>query len=230
MLLGLGLTDCKPKAGGKCQLGQAACTDPRNALACQGGVFVDIPCKGKGGCVLDRVTKKVTCDDSVAEEGDGCLMSDSDNWACSPDNTKALICKSGKFALNLNCRGDRKCHINSFSETISCDIHKAQKGDPCPRPGVTACSTDFKQMLICKDGAFETFRYCRGTTGCALRSDEAFCDESIAELNDPCGRSGFLACSEDGKSELECRSGKFQQVRDCKKTGCHFMNGRVDCN
>jgi hypothetical protein len=233
LLVGAG---CKPKIGQKCSAGQATCVDAHNALACgTDSTFAAVPCKGPQGCQQDRSTKKVQCDDSIADEGDGCMASQAENWACSVDKKKALICEDGKFKLNYQCRGPKACQIKhdwlKMQDTVECDTHLQAKGDPCQKPGTFACSADYKTMLQCKDGKFDLYRYCRGAQGCTVKESGDFnCDESIAELNDPCGVPGMLVCAADAKSELKCEGGKFVRARECKKAGCHITAyNRIDC-
>ncbi len=230
------LASCKPKVGAACQAGQATCADAKNALACGPDLKLGlVPCKGIGGCSQNRTTKRVACDDEVADVGDACLLSQAENWACSVDKKRALICEGGKFVLNYECRGPKGCKITNDpikqQDTVNCDTSLQNKGDPCKKPGGFACSADYKQLLQCKDGAYDLYRYCRGATACSIKASGDYnCDESIAELNDPCGRPGMIVCGSDAKSELTCTGGKFVHARDCKRTGCHIMaDNRIDC-
>ncbi len=230
------LINCKAKPGGKCALGQGSCADAKDALSCGPDLkLVAVSCKGPAGCVMERSTNRVNCDDSVADEGDACLLSHAENFACSSDHKKSLKCDGGTFKVHENCRGPKACKIKhdwaTSSDEVACDIHLQQKGDPCMKPGNFACSVDYKQMLQCKDGIFDTYRYCRGATACSLRKEtEVNCDESVAELNDPCGVPGMLACASDGKNELSCQGGKFTKARECKRLGCHLTAANhIDC-
>jgi hypothetical protein len=230
------LASCKPKLGSKCSPGQATCADAHNAMACGADMTLQlVPCKGVQGCTQDKATKKVQCDDEIADEGDGCMLSQSENWACSVDKKRALICEEGKFKLNYECRGPKACSIKhdwaKMQDTVSCDTSLQAKGDPCKKPGAFACSADFKQLLQCKDGKFDLYRYCRGATACSIKeSGDYNCDESMAELNDPCGVPGMVVCAMDTKSELTCQGGKFVHARDCKRSGCHITAyNRIDC-
>src|SRR5437867_2729578 len=103
----IALAGCKPRAGSKCKVGQVVCEDAANVLACQGGVFVEAHCRGAGGC--SKLGTKVTCDDSIAEEGDPCLDAESENRACSTDKKKSLLCEDGKFQTVQLCRGPKGC-------------------------------------------------------------------------------------------------------------------------
>jgi hypothetical protein len=218
------LVGCKPKPGGSCKVGQVACEDPGSVLACQGGVFVEAHCRGPGGCA--KVGSKVTCDDSLAEDGDACLQAESENRACSPDKKLSLLCEDGKFKTVQTCRGHNGCRITG--EIVTCDSHIAQKDDPCPKPGQSACTADFKTRLVCKDGRMAFDRNCRGLTGC--RESDFSCDESVSELGDPCGVAGMKACGTDQKNELVCQGGQYVVKRECKKLGCHVLANRsIDC-
>jgi len=221
LFLGVG---CKPKAGKKCQVGQVVCEDPANVLACQGGVFVEAHCRGPAGCT--KLGTKVTCDDSIADEGDPCLDAESENRACSTNKKKSLLCDAGKFKAIQFCRGPKGCQIHG--EVVTCDSQVAEKADPCLKPGTFACSTDFKTRLICKEGKFQFDRFCRGNSGC--RDFDFSCDESISEIGDPCGVPGMVGCSVDGKEELVCQGGQYIAQRQCRKHGCHVTANRgIDC-
>jgi RNA polymerase sigma factor (sigma-70 family) len=178
---------------------------------------------------------EATVIDSIADEGDGCMLSQAENWACSVDKKKALICEEGKFKLNYECRGPKACSIKhdwlAMQDTVTCDTSLQAKGDHCKKAGSFACSADQKLLLQCKDNKFDLYRYCRGATACSIKEDGNYnCDESMAELNDPCGVPGMVVCSLDTKSELSCQGGKFVHARDCKKAGCHITAyNRIDC-
>jgi hypothetical protein len=218
------LIGCKPKAGGKCNVGQALCESAGGVLACQGGVFVSSHCRGPNGCT--KLGNKVTCDDSIADEGDTCLMSESENHACSVDKKKHLVCEDGKFKTVQLCRGPKACTMHG--DLVTCDSHLAVKDDPCQKPGTFACSLDAKTRLICKDGKMAFDRYCRGQSGC--RDSDFSCDESISEIGDPCGVPGMVGCSVDGKQEVVCQGGQYVAQRLCKKLGCHVTAKRgIDC-
>lgn len=215
---------CKPKAGKKCQVGQVVCEDSTNVLACQGGIFVEAHCRGPGGCT--KLGSKVSCDDSIADESDSCLATESLNHACSTDKKKSLLCDDGKYKAVQFCRGPKGCQMHG--EIVSCDTKVAQKDDPCPKPGAFACSMDLKTRLICREGKFSFDRFCRGTNGC--RDFDFSCDESISDVGDPCGVPDMVACSVDGKQELVCRGGQYFAQRQCKKLGCHVTQKRgIDC-
>lgn len=221
------LTACGKRVGSSCKPGESLCMDEKNALVCHGGKLEKVACAGPLGCV--KIQDRASCDDSVASEGDPCMGETDEEYACSPDNKRALVCKDGKFALYLECRGKGGCSL--LGHAVSCDTSIAAKGDPCRSQGAIACSEDGKQMLECRQGRFETHRYCRGQYGCSLKGEAPTCDETLSLEGDPCGLPGLVVCSVDGSRELICQGGAFMKSRSCKK-GCTVTNrpGRpIDC-
>ena len=200
---------CKPKPGGKCQAGQAACEDSSTVLACDGEVFAEAKCRGAAGCAKNGA--KVTCDQSTAQEGDACVAQDADARACSVDKRSALACVNGKFAIVEACDGPNGCTPKGAKP--ACDATLAKKGDACARAGDSACGLDQKSRLLCTAGKWMLDRYCRGPKGCMLPSFG--CDEEISDVGDPCGNPGYLACGLDHATELVCQGGQFVRSRAC---------------
>jgi hypothetical protein len=218
---------CGKSVGSKCKPGEALCTDKGNALSCQGGKLVAVACRGPLGCT--KFQEKASCDDSEAAEGDTCMGEGDDEYACSVDKKRALVCKNGRFERYLECRGKSGCAL--LGRQISCDTSVAAKNDPCKVQGASACAVDQKEMLVCRDGKFGHYRYCRGQAGCYTKDDAPACDETLSQELDECGLPGFVVCSEDGKSELICQGGRFVKARACK-TGCTVIaggRGGIDC-
>lgn len=218
---------CGKREGSSCKKGQSLCLDGKTALACQGDKLAKVSCAGPLGCT--KFQDHANCDDSVATEGDACMGEAEEEYACSPDKKRALVCQGGKFALYLECRGKAGCSL--LGRTVSCDTSVASKGDPCKTQGAVACSADQKQMLECRAGRFEVHRYCRGQYGCSFKGEQPSCDETLSRDGDPCGLPGHVVCSEDGKAELICQGGSFMRSRGCKK-GCTVTSrpGRpIDC-
>ncbi len=221
----------KPKAGDKCDVGQAVCLDPANVMACQGGVFIDAHCRGPGGC--SKLGTRVSCDDSIAEAGDACLESSAQNRACSGDKKESLLCAGGSFKPVEACRSPNACKITG--DSVTCDSKLAEKGDLCTAPGTFACTPDLKARLACKeprlppDGTRFAFdRYCKGPTGC--HTSDMACDETISDVGDPCGVSGMFACTTDGSAELQCQGGQYVKDHRCPKSGCRVLpQGRIEC-
>lgn len=218
---------CSKKAGSSCKGNESMCLDKKTALSCRQGAFVEVACAGPLGC--SKYQDHANCDTSIAKPGQAC-MGEEDEYACTGNGKRALVCsKSGSFGLYLECRGKNGCSM--LGRTPSCDVSVAEKGDPCKTTGALACSTDQKQMMICRDGKFAVHRYCRGQNGCANPGETPTCDESLSLQGDPCGVPGQVVCSEDGKSELVCQGGVYAMSRPCR-TGCTVTSkpGRpIDC-
>ena len=99
-VLVVGLWECKPKPGSSCQYnGKIRCDDPSTALLCRKNVVVAIPCRGPQGCKAPPGGDGV-CDDDLAQEGDPCQDTLNENYACSTDHAKELLCKDGKFVVD----------------------------------------------------------------------------------------------------------------------------------
>jgi len=217
---------CGKKPGGSCKGAESTCVDKKTALACRGGTFTEVTCGGPLGCA--KYQDHANCDTSVAAAGEACL-GDDDEYACSPDQKHAFVCKGGKFEPYLECRGKAGCTM--LGRTVSCDTSIAEKGDSCKTQGAVACGTDQKHMLVCRDGKFVLYRYCRGQHGCFERGETPSCDETLSVAGDPCGIPGQVVCATDGKSELVCQGGVFTKSITCK-TACTVTNrpGRpIDC-
>lgn len=212
---------CKPREGSSCKGTESFCADPATALACHGGKLVKVSCKGPLGC--SRYEDHANCDEAVANEGDACMGESDDEYACSPDKTRALVCKGGTFARHLECRGKGGCSVDG--RTLACDTSIARANDPCKAQGALACSDDGKEVLGCELGRFGQRRFCRGPGGCTLRGDTPDCDDSIALDGDPCTTNGYIACAVDGKRELVCENGRFSMSRACRRSGCTVRKG-----
>jgi hypothetical protein len=224
IVLGAG---CKAKPGGTCKAGKDTCLDPKVALHCgKESKYVEVKCGGPLGCL--KLGTHMSCDTSIAEIDAPCFSESEDDFACTPNKKKAVVCKDSKFQLSLECRGPKGCSM--VGKSMSCDNTIAEKGDPCSKPGNYACSVDSKNMFICKDGKWDVWRYCRGRDACQVKLTDVSCDVSVSDLNDPCGVPGSLACSSDSKVQLICRGGKFVHDRECKKQGCNLTNNkRIEC-
>ena len=131
------LSQCKglkPTPGAPCMVGnnKFQCTDPSNALLCQNGKWVTMPCRGPRGC--RGVGTSQTCDDDLAQEGDACVQTLNENYSCSVDHTKELICKDGKFATVRTCKGPKKCTVTG--DMITLRRQPGRRGRPVRRrPG-----------------------------------------------------------------------------------------------
>jgi hypothetical protein len=221
----------KPQAGGKCSNnGQYVCADPQSALLCQDGTFAPIACRGPKGCAGTGTASQ--CDDDLANEGDGCLTTLNENYACSTDHAKELLCKNGKFTEVRSCKGTKACSITG--DSLHCDDSLADPGDPCVEEAGDAnyaCSTDKSLEVVCKGGKFGQSNSCRGTKGCWIGGDTVHCDMSFAREGDICRPVDNHSCSEDAKSEMLCSPQmKWTKKRDCKREGCKVKGNEVYCN
>jgi hypothetical protein len=228
LLLGaLLVTACGKRAGGVCKPGESVCTDKTTVLTCRGGTFTEVACRGALGC--NKYQDHANCDDSVANEGEACVGAIDEEYACSTDKRRALVCKNGRFERYLLCRGKAGCAMLGLQ--VSCDTSISAKGDPCKVQGSSACSDDQKELLICENGSFAHHRYCRGRAGCYTKDDAPACDETLSLEGDECGLPGFVVGSVDGRSELICQGGRFAKSRACK-TQCTVIGGGrggIDC-
>ena len=142
MLVALGVwcfgaaVGCRPAPGGKCDHGEARCLDANTQLVCDNGVFVDVPCRGKGGCVT--VQESTTCDISRNQAGDRCGKTDEGAAVCAGDKAM-LACHSGKFET-VACLGPRGCELASGK--ANCDQSVANPGDPCSQDKAKACTAE----------------------------------------------------------------------------------------
>lgn len=91
----------------------ACSVDKKTALVCKNGVFVQSgQCKGPNGCKITGSKDagfKVSCDDSIANQGDACDK--EDHYSCSSDARLILKCKSKKFDIEDRCKPKEKCEI-----------------------------------------------------------------------------------------------------------------------
>jgi hypothetical protein len=226
-LVAILIAACGRSVGGKCKPGEAICATKTTALSCQGGKLTEVACRGPAACTTFQ--EHANCDDSVASEGETCMGEGDEEYACSVDKRRALICKNAKFERYLECRGKAGCAL--LGHQISCDTSVAAKSDPCKVQGASACSEDQKEMLICRDGRFAHYRYCRGQAGCYSKDDAPACDETLSLEGDECGLPGFVVCSVDAKSELLCQGGRFVKSRSCRTSCTVIAGGRggIDC-
>ncbi len=206
---------CKAREGSACRKGESTCLDKETALTCVAEKYVRAPCAGPLGCT--KFEAHANCDNSVSNDGDACLSEADEEYACTPDKKRALVCTHGRFARYMECRGKGGCSVDG--RTVACDTAVASVGDPCKAQGATACTEDGKQMVTCQNGAFAVYRQCRGQYGCYTKDDAPTCDLTRSLEGDPCGVNGLVVCSVDGQSELVCQGSTFMRSRACKK-GC----------
>jgi len=156
------------KAGDPCSAddeGAATCGTKDSMLACHGGLYVRVPCRGPHGCV--NAEGRALCDTSIAEPGDAC--SDENLKACSGDGSQVLICKQHTMQRFYLCRGANGCA--SSGAKLSCDTSVAKLGDACDKKleaQAYSCTPDGSQILVCKGGAFVLDETCKPGQKCGL--------------------------------------------------------------
>jgi len=232
------LSQCKglkPTAGAPCMIGnnKFQCTDPSAALLCQGGKWVNMPCRGPRGCTGMGTSQR--CDDDLAQAGEACMMEASgDNLACGTDKTTELTCVAGTWKTTRTCKGPKKCVITGT--IINCDDSMGDVGDPCAveaGDGNYGCTVDKKVEVVCDatSSKFQISNACRGAKGCWIENNLVHCDNSAARLGEKCRPVDNHSCSEDATQELKC-SPQFTWIkqRDCKHGGCKVKSSEVYCD
>ena len=154
---------------------------------------------------------------------------------CADDHTK-LVCRHDRYAA-VHCDGPKGCKAGK--DTAMCDYSGNKVGTDCDDSflGKQICH-DNKSAVGCANGKI-ILAQCKGPGGCTSQSDEVgalvkTCDTSIAKDGDPCDRAFVTkpACSEDGKSLLECsKEGKFEFSKHCRgPLGCKSEGGVAKCD
>lgn len=214
---------CKPAPGGKCDRGEARCLDATHELVCDDGIFVDVPCRGKGGCVT--VGETTSCDISRNQAGDRCGKTDEGAAICAGDKAM-LACHSGKFET-VPCLGPRGCQLSGAK--ANCDQSIANVGDACKKDHAKACSADGSRVLSCRLGRMSELYECRGEKRCTSEAGKLSCDQTVAKLGDSCdkGLSGHIACSMDMKALLKCDAERFVVSEKCKAGTVCTVSGQV---
>ncbi len=84
----------QPAVGDTCNPeGSAACASTSEALYCEGGTFVGVPCRGEAGCIHDG--DRIICDLAGARAGDACPRSSENLAQCDVSNAnQGLLCRN----------------------------------------------------------------------------------------------------------------------------------------
>jgi hypothetical protein len=227
----LGACHARPAAGEKCPVnGQLVCAAADRALVCDSNAWVPVPCKGPRGCGRPAGAGAIEqCDDTLGAQGERCPSGPPLDYACTGDHADALVCREGRFDLWRHCRGPRGCEVGpavggsgvrsadashdvadgagvADGRSVRCDTSAGAPGDPCERRGSYACSTDAKTMLVCTGASLVAASSCRGPDGCHVdaATSKVDCDDTVAEVGDPCDEPRRITCAADHKSELVC--------------------------
>ena len=144
--------------------GAAVCSNEAFMLACHGGLYALVPCRGARGCV--NAEGRASCDTSIAEPGDACH--DENLKACSGDGSQVLICKQHTMQRFYLCRGKSGCA--SSGGKLACDTSIAKLGDACDKKlegQAFSCTPDETEILVCKGGAFVLDQTCKSGQRCS---------------------------------------------------------------
>jgi hypothetical protein len=100
------------------QAGTYACSSDKTLLlTCDGAALkAASSCRGPAGCGVERESRKVSCDDAVALEGDPCDQ--PKRIACTVDGKAELMCSEGKYQAKRECRRTA-CHLEG--NELFCD-------------------------------------------------------------------------------------------------------------
>ncbi len=163
------------QAGDPCSAddeGAASCSNKDGMLACHGGRYALVPCRGSHGCV--NAEGRALCDTSLAEPGDVC--SDENLKACSGDHSQVLICKQHSMQRFYLCRGANGC--TSSAGKLNCDTSVAKLGDACDKKlegQAFSCTPDQTSILVCKGGAFTLDQACKMGQKCSVEGSSTLC-------------------------------------------------------
>jgi len=89
------------------------CIDGLSAAECRDGVWVQLPCRGPGGCVANN--GNISCDMSTNLPGDACASSQDGHGLCNPTQTALYECRGGTLVQTQECRS---CSISSDNRVI----------------------------------------------------------------------------------------------------------------
>jgi hypothetical protein len=149
--------------------------DKKSSLQCIKNKWTVIEtCIGERGCTQEN--ERVTCDNSIANVGDGCR--EEADYACSPDRKAALVCKKGHFVQARPCKGPEECKVVGTKEAgfkIKCDDSVAVAGDACEKEEHFACSSDERAILKCRSKKFEIEEKCRSKEKCQIKGGQVGC-------------------------------------------------------
>lgn len=181
-------------------------------LQCTGGRMTLTGCEGPRKCD-EAANKTVVCDASIGTVGERCSWEGAPS--CANDGKTVITCTRGAFEKTKECKGPKGCQafLEGDAWRVECDHSLAEVGDVCSGVGST-CSLDKKSMLLCKDGRFVHEHKCLGELGCHTLKGPA-CDNSAAEVGDPCQGESTAVCSVDKKARLSCRQGTYVLDRQC---------------
>ncbi len=245
----LACEDKKPTAGKVCPVqdhGKWTCSDSKNALYCDAGKYIAIPCRGPEGCTGKPT--EASCDATIGRVDDPCVEMTFPPTRCTEDKKARLECAGGRAIVELQCKGPKGCSPGASRQPLweSCDRTIVDERDPCNvskdarESPWGACSADGKRMLKCSEddekGVFKITGICHGPKGCSAKEkgDGIACDRSIVPLGATCtdAERSLVTCSEDGKMVLQCEDAKYGPKETCapkKKCGSAYPGADLSC-
>lgn len=215
---------CRGSVGSSCSKGDARCLDANRELVCEQGHYIEVPCRK----ACSQSETGVACDVGKNQPGDRCSR-DEEGAAVCLDAQRLLACHDGTFQPRL-CHGANGCRVESGRAL--CDTSRAELKEACAESGKKACSLDGKSVLACDAQQFAALFSCRGEKGCEANGSHLECDQTVAELGDPCDArlEGHIACNVEHTSTLVCHGGKFAVDAACKKgTSCEVEGKETRC-
>jgi hypothetical protein len=161
----------------KVEEGAASCVEEHRMIACRGGRYRSVPCRGPKGC--ENEEGKALCDTSIAEPTDPCK--DEGLKACSQDGKDVLGCQHGEMQGLYRCRGPGGCE--SKSGKLECDMSIVGLDDPCDKTmeGKNACSMDGKSIAVCRGGKFVVDEKCKPGTRCNTKGSSLECGKPVED-------------------------------------------------
>lgn len=143
--------------------------------------------------------------------------------------SEALFCLDGRFT-RIRCDGPAGC--SEVSGNFRCDQSVGAASDRCATESSAACTADHQSYLICENGRYVLSARCRGQNHCRVEGGRVLCDETVAEVNDPCvSDTAGAACSSAGDAWLRCTDGRFTTISACRgPAGCHVDGSIVRCD
>lgn len=99
--------------------------------------------------------------------------------------------------------------------------------------GNEACAKGNK-LAACSGGKWQESMSCPGPKGCYLHkgghgSTTPLCDDGLARAGDLCADARDVLCSEDKKSRLACKNGRWAVQASCAK-GCSYNPQGITCD
>lgn len=118
----------------------------------------------------------------------------------------------------------------ALAATVALASCQPKPGGACDESGRAVC-VGHGAALACVGGRWSAMS-CAGRDGCAPgKRTPARCDQAAVSIREPCLVESDLACRDDGKALLRCRSGAWHVASPCRGArGCGVEGMRVDCD